>query len=240
VKATERAQGEPAVERKTVQPAIVTLIFATLIILGTIAPSPGDAQPAMTDRDASGEGQQVSAYFSPFPANAVGAPVPGTGQRNDRPRREVAWLDLTGGPLVVSAPVTGRHYVVPMRDRWTGVAASPGAHITGTLAVEFLVVLPSWQGPLPAGMARIDSPTPHVWIIGPTETDAFSDHGALRRTPAGYRIAPLSEWARDPARTIDVASVLNKGTLTIDRPKLSPEDIKELEAAQRAAARGRE
>jgi arylsulfatase len=33
---------------------------------------------------------------------------------------------------------------------------------------------------------------------------------------------------------------LNKVTLTIDRPKLSPEDVKKLEAAQKAAARGRE
>ena len=33
---------------------------------------------------------------------------------------------------------------------------------------------------------------------------------------------------------------INKITLTIDRPKLSPEDIKKLEAAQRAAAQGRE
>jgi arylsulfatase len=33
---------------------------------------------------------------------------------------------------------------------------------------------------------------------------------------------------------------INKVTLTIDRPKLSPEDIKKLEEAQRAAAAGRE
>jgi arylsulfatase len=33
---------------------------------------------------------------------------------------------------------------------------------------------------------------------------------------------------------------LNKVTLAIDRPKLSPEDIKKLEEAQRAATKGRE
>ena len=33
---------------------------------------------------------------------------------------------------------------------------------------------------------------------------------------------------------------INKITLTIDRPKLTPEDIKKLEAAQRAAVQGRE
>ena len=33
---------------------------------------------------------------------------------------------------------------------------------------------------------------------------------------------------------------LNKVTLTIDRPKLSEEDIKKLQAAERAAEKGRE
>jgi len=33
---------------------------------------------------------------------------------------------------------------------------------------------------------------------------------------------------------------LHKVTLAIDRPKLSPEDIKKLEEAQRAAVKGRE
>src|SRR5262245_48935264 len=185
---------------------IVMSALATLIALDALAPSPGGAQPATAEGEGSAGGQQTYAYFSP-----VAAPVPsleGAGRRNDATRTVVAWLDLTGGPLVVSALDPGRHYIVPMLDRWASVLGSPGARISGTRADEFLVALSSWQGPLPAGIARIDSPTAHVWIIGHPEIDAPSDRDGGRRTPAGYRIAPLSEWAKQPGHiSIDIASI---------------------------------
>jgi hypothetical protein len=38
-----------------------------------------------------------------------------------------AWLDLTGGPVVVSAGADpdGRYYQLPMYDMWTGTFARP-------------------------------------------------------------------------------------------------------------------
>jgi hypothetical protein len=91
-----------------------------------------------------------------------------------------AFLDMTAEPMIVSVPDTGgRYYLLPVLDMWTDVFASPGWRTTGTKAGNFLITPPRWNGTVPAGMTRIDAPTPIVWIIGRTKTDGPLEYDAV-------------------------------------------------------------
>lgn len=112
------------------------------------------------------------------------------------------WLDLTGGPVVVSTADTGgRYFMLPMLDMWTDVFAAPGKRTNGTAAANFALVPPGWIGTLPQDVERIDTPTPHVWIIGRTQTNGVKDYDAVRKIQDGYKITPLADWGK-PTRAI--------------------------------------
>jgi hypothetical protein len=113
-----------------------------------------------------------------------------------------AWLDLTQEPMVLSVPDTsgpdGRYYLMPMLDMWSNVFASPGTRTTGTVAANYAIVAPGWNGTLPAGMQMIRATTPHAWIIGRTETRGTADYAAVHGQQDQYGLVPLSQFGQPP------------------------------------------
>lgn len=112
-----------------------------------------------------------------------------------------AWLDLTAGPVKLTAADTrDRYYMLPLLDMWTDVFANPGKRTTGTDAGAWVIVGPGYSGALPAGLPVIAAPTPYVWIIGRTQTNGVADYPAVHGVQDGFVITPLGA---DPEYVVD-------------------------------------
>lgn len=137
------------------------------------------------------------------------------------------WLDLTKGPVVVSAPDTGgRYYLLPMLDMWSDAFAVPGKRTSGTGAGNFAVTPPGWHGTIPAGVQRINAPTSYVWIIGRTQTNGPKDYDAVHKIQDSYKIVSLADWGKAP-RTVEA-----KIDPSVDTKTPPLEQVNKMPAAQ--------
>jgi len=103
-----------------------------------------------------------------------------------------AWLDLSKGPVLLSAPDTrGRYYLIAMLDAWTNVASSLGKRTTGTEKGDFAIVGPHWKGKLPGGVSEVRSPTDLAWLFGRIQTTGGADRDAAIKIQNGFKLTAM-------------------------------------------------
>jgi hypothetical protein len=109
-----------------------------------------------------------------------------------------AWLDLTGGPLMLSIPDTGRRFcALPMYDAWTQVFAEPCSRAEDSGRSRNAII----RGPHAPAVPRtpettIHAPTNMVWILGRLQTDGADDYPAVHALQKELRLRPMTTPGR--------------------------------------------
>ena len=130
-----------------------------------------------------------------------------------------AFLDLSGGPLVLDVPaVANRYYSLAFMDFYTNNFAYIGTRTTGEGAGRYVIVGPAAKdAAVPARAQRIVSPTNAVWLLGRflvvDENDLPNVHrlqDALKLTPLGAGSTPRFDGPRArPGRSVDYFAVVD-------------------------------
>jgi hypothetical protein len=104
------------------------------------------------------------------------------------------WLDLSKGPQVLHVPdMAGRYYSVQFTDPSDNTNfAYVGKRTTGTLAGDYLVSGPGWEGQVPSGMMQISSPNNSVLVIGRVLVESDSDLSTAHDLSKQIQLTPLS------------------------------------------------
>ncbi len=119
-----------------------------------------------------------------------------------------AFVDVGDEPWILSIPDMGdRYYLFPMLDGWTNVFQVPGKRTTGGGAQSYAITGPGWEGTLPDGVTRYNSPTSIVWILGRIYcTGTPEDYKAVHEVQDQCKLVPLSGYGKDwqpPRGTVD-------------------------------------
>ena len=97
-----------------------------------------------------------------------------------------AWLDLSGGPMILSVPEMGTPYfLMILMDAWTNVFASPGTRTTGNGKGDFAIVGPGWSGQLPPHVKRDQIPDEHG-LAGRAHPDQWCERLMQPGNTAGF------------------------------------------------------
>jgi hypothetical protein len=129
-----------------------------------------------------------------------------------------AWLDLSSGPLVLDVPDTAdRYYSIQLMDAYENTFAYVGRRETGTKAGSYVIAGPDWNGRLPEGAKRIDSPTSVVFALTRTLVKGAADLSNAQNIQLSYTLAPLAHYPAGKVAGIVETDALN----VVPKPDLS-------------------
>ena len=111
-----------------------------------------------------------------------------------------AWLDLSGGPVVLEMPnLPSRYHSIALMSAFTDNVAVLGTRAQRGRGGRFLLTGPSWHGSVPRGMLRIAMPTDDCWALLRVLVDGPADLSAAVADQARFRLTPLAP--QQPVRT---------------------------------------
>jgi hypothetical protein len=111
----------------------------------------------------------------------------------------IAWLDLTGGPVLMHLPRTdSTYYMMPMLDGFTNVFKSPGTRNNDTMGGDYLITgLTKTISPGKLNDANkatpIQSNTNMVWILGRFQVNNSRDSTTVVQLQDSMKLTPLGK-----------------------------------------------
>jgi hypothetical protein len=132
-------------------------------------------------------------FADPLHAPASASKLATTGVNRDT-LLTAGWLELSRGPQVLHVPdMAGRYYSVQFTDPSDNTNfAYVGKRTTGTLAGDYLVGGPGWEGQVPSGMTQISSPNNAVLVLGRVLVESDSDLSTAYDLSKQIQLTPLS------------------------------------------------
>lgn len=111
----------------------------------------------------------------------------------------IAVLDLRSGPLLLTVPdILDRYHTFQVLDAWTDSFAYLGTRVTGGHGGTWLLAPPGFHGTPPAGVARIDVPTPQAFLLGRVLVTSDADVANVTALTSQVAIRPLDPSAPAP------------------------------------------
>lgn len=129
-----------------------------------------------------------------------------------------AWFDISDQPVIIHTPDTaGRYFTIAVTNQYAEVEHI-GRRTTGTAERYTALVLPDFDGELPAGVQRLEVETPRGWLLGRMLVDGEADFDTAFALVEDVWMTELERFQRDRPPELPVASTA-KPMAVLDSPE---------------------